>query len=65
MNSKDVSCCNYPECNRDDIAPGNAIRCYTCDSRITGLEGCMVLNRSHPHVYNSASSNPFESCAVS
>lgn len=58
-------CCNYPKCNDQTLLEGDAIRCYTCDSRITGLEGCMILNTSSVHVYNSASSSPFESCAVS
>jgi hypothetical protein len=58
-------CFNSPEYNQQRLLPGDDIRCYTCDSRITGLEGCSELNTSNSHVYNSGSSNPSESCAVS
>ncbi|CAF0977860.1 unnamed protein product [Rotaria sp. Silwood1] len=62
--SENLFCCNYPKCNQRIFPPGEAIRCYTCDSRITGLKDCMILNTSSSHVYNSASSNPSESCAM-
>ncbi|CAF3074865.1 unnamed protein product [Rotaria sp. Silwood2] len=62
--SEDIFCCNYPQCNQQILLPGEAIRCYTCDSRITGLKDCMILNTSSSYVYNSASSNPFELCGM-
>ena len=58
-------CCNDFECNRYMLPKNSAIQCYVCDSRITGLEGCSILNTSSPHVYKSGTSNPSEQCAVS
>ncbi|CAF1603008.1 unnamed protein product, partial [Adineta ricciae] len=43
---------------------GISIQCYTCDSRVTGLEGCMLFNESSPDVYKAASSSRDESCAT-
>ncbi|UJR32805.1 hypothetical protein I4U23_020267 [Adineta vaga] len=60
----DVYCCNYPLCNEQDFHHSEAIRCYTCDSRLTGLKDCDILNITNPYVYNSVSSNPSESCAM-
>ncbi|CAF4621224.1 unnamed protein product, partial [Rotaria sp. Silwood2] len=57
-------CCNYPECNQEPVVPKLAIKCYMCDSRITGLMGCSTLNISSPYVYESGSSNSFEACAT-
>ncbi|CAF3763003.1 unnamed protein product [Adineta steineri] len=62
--SNDLFCCNYPECNQQILPRGEAIHCYTCDSRITGLKDCNILNPMSQYVYNSASSNPSESCAM-
>ncbi|CAF1471432.1 unnamed protein product [Adineta steineri] len=62
--SHDLFCCNYPECNQQILPRGEAIHCYTCDSRITRLRDCNILNPMSKYVYNSASSNPSESCAM-
>ncbi len=67
-NTPSVFCCNSPECNTGHIGnaiKGAAIQCYTCDSRITGLAGCMIFNESNPYVYKAGSSSNEESCAVS
>ncbi|CAF3744235.1 unnamed protein product, partial [Rotaria sordida] len=61
---EDLFCYNYPECNQQIFLSSEVIRCYTCDSRITGLKDCMILNTSSSYVYNSASSNPSESCTM-
>jgi len=61
----DLVCCNSPLCNQQYLPLDIAIYCYTCDSRITGLEGCSILNISSINVYNSGSSSQSESCAVS
>ncbi|CAF2050611.1 unnamed protein product [Rotaria magnacalcarata] len=62
--SQGLYCCNYPECNQRILRPDEAIRCYTCDSRITGLTDCMILNTSSPYIYKSASSDSSDSCAM-
>ncbi|UJR17342.1 hypothetical protein I4U23_004237 [Adineta vaga] len=62
-----VFCCNTPECNRDILTNAvkeSNLRCYTCDSRITGLTGCMVLDESSPHVYKTGTSSYSEACAT-
>ncbi|CAF1326630.1 unnamed protein product [Adineta steineri] len=62
-----MHCCNSPKCNIEPEAnafKGIAIQCYTCDSRITGLEGCMLFDESSPHVYKAGSSSREESCAT-
>lgn len=58
-------CCNALECNRYQLPNGVAIRCYVCDSRVTGLEGCSILNVSRPHAYKYGTSSSSEQCAVS
>jgi hypothetical protein len=63
--SEELFCCNSPVCNQQHLPTYIAIRCYKCDSRITGLEGCSILNTSNPNVYNSVSASQSESCAVS
>lgn len=63
--SEELFCCNSPVCNQQHLSSDIAIHCYTCDSRITGLEGCSILNISSINVYNSGSSSQSESCAVS
>lgn len=62
---QDTFCCNTHRCNQQILLSGLGIRCYTCDSRITGLDGCSILNTSNSHVYQSESSSRSESCAVS
>ncbi|CAF3394623.1 unnamed protein product [Rotaria socialis] len=62
--SQELYCCNYPGCNQRILRPNEAIRCYTCDSRITGLTDCMILNTSSPYVYKSASSDSSDLCAM-
>ncbi|CAF1086085.1 unnamed protein product [Adineta ricciae] len=62
-----VMCCNSPECNREiltNAVKGSSLQCYTCDSRISGLAGCQVLDPSSPNVYKSGTSSPSESCAT-
>jgi hypothetical protein len=64
----DVFCCNSPECNTGHVGSpikDVAIRCYTCDSRVTGLAGCAIVNESSPNVYKAGSSSDKEACAVS
>jgi hypothetical protein len=63
--TQDLFCCNSPVCNEQLLPLGIGIRCYTCDSRITDLESCSILNTSSSYVYNSESSSRTESCAVS
>ena len=46
------------------MPPKLVIKCYMCDSRVTGSSGCTTLNRSNPYVYESGSSNSLETCAV-
>jgi hypothetical protein len=58
-------CCNNLNCNENLLPEGVAIGCYACDSRVTGLAGCSILNESSPYVYTSSSSNSAEACAVS
>jgi len=61
-------CCNSAECNKEIVTSGIAdpvIQCYTCDSRITGLQGCSIFNQSNPYVYKAGSSSHNEQCAVS
>ena len=63
-----VYCCNSPECNSgriENAIKGSTLQCYTCDSRITGLDGCLIFNESSPYVYKAGSSSNQESCAVS
>ncbi|CAF1105896.1 unnamed protein product [Adineta ricciae] len=62
--SLNASCCYSPGCNNQILTRNEARYCYTCDSRITGLKGCDILNTSSPFVYNSISSDPSESCAM-
>lgn len=64
QNALKYSCCNSPQCNQESMQAMAAIHCYTCDSRITGLTGCSILNVSSPNVYQSTSSDPSEACAV-
>jgi hypothetical protein len=63
--TQDLFCCNSPVCNQQLLLSDIGIRCYTCDSRISGLESCDILNISNSFVYNSGSSSRSESCAVS
>jgi hypothetical protein len=58
-------CCNTIECSERSLRNSMAIGCYVCDSRVTGLTGCSILNASSPHVYKSGSSRSSEACAVS
>lgn len=61
-------CCNSAECNKEIVTSGIAdpvIQCYTCDSRITGPQGCSIFNQSNPNVYKAGSSSHNEQCAVS
>ncbi len=58
-------CCNSINCNQQSLPNNTAIECYACDSRVSGLEGCSILNISSPHVNIYASSSPSESCAAS
>ncbi len=63
--TQNLFCCNSPACNQQLLLSDIGIRCYACDSRITGLESCGILNISSSFVYNSGSSSLSESCAVS
>ncbi|CAF1301359.1 unnamed protein product [Rotaria sordida] len=56
--------CSHKSTTVTSLTGDEVIRCYTCDSRITGLKDCMILNTSSSYVYNSASSNPSESCTM-
>src|ERR1700722_18023418 len=58
-------CCNTLECSQRSLSNRVAIGCYVCDSRVTGLAGCSILNASSPHVYKTGSSSFSEVCAVS
>lgn len=60
-----IFCCNAPKCNRQNQPVTTAINCYVCDSRVTGQEGCRILNTSSEYVYKAGSSMSSESCAVS
>ncbi|CAF3559724.1 unnamed protein product [Rotaria socialis] len=67
LSKSDVFCCNSPECNTghiDSAIKGVHIQCYTCDSRVNGLEGCMIFNKSSPKVYEAGSSGNREACAT-
>lgn len=58
-------CCNSPECNKESLPSKLAIKCYVCDSRVTGLTGCDTLNTLNQNVYEAGSSISTEACAVS
>ncbi|CAF1098107.1 unnamed protein product [Adineta steineri] len=62
-----IFCCNTPECNQEiltTVIKDSSLQCYTCDSRITGLKDCMILNESSPHVYKTKTSSLSEACAT-
>ncbi|CAF1152777.1 unnamed protein product [Adineta steineri] len=60
----EYSCCNSLHCNQQSLPAVVAIECYVCDSRVTGLMGCSILNTSSPHVHEFGSSSTSESCAT-
>ncbi|CAF3315765.1 unnamed protein product [Rotaria socialis] len=60
----DSFCCNSPQCNRQDIPRQLAIKCFACDSRVTGMKGCSTLNTSSLYMYDSGSSISSEACAM-